>query len=218
MLLTIAVAIAGSQMFVSSIASAHEGHAHTVLAQRARDSQDYDRQAREFKAALASERYERSLQAYAVPDVAMVNADARPVRVRELLAADGPVVLDFISTRCSAVCQSLSSALSMVPKKLGAAAAKLRMVSVSIDPDNDTPAQLKAYARRFAAGANWQFLTGAREDIETMQRAFDAYDDDKREVKPLTFLRAAPGKPWMRINGLASGEDLAREFGALASN
>ena len=109
----------------------------------------------------------------------------------------------------------------MVPAKLGAAAAKLRMMSVSIDPENDTPAQLKAYAQQFGAGANWQFFTGSREDIETVQRAFDINHDNqlkKLNAEPLTFLRSAPGKPWVRINGFASAEELAREYRNVVPN
>jgi len=217
-LLMIAVGIAGSQMLVPSIASAHEGHAHAVQAQGMADSQDHGRQAREFNVAVASGRYERSLQAYTVPDIALENADSRPVRLRELLAADGPVVLDFMSDRCNMICPALSKALTMVPKWVEAGRIKLHLISVSIDPDRDTPAQLKTYARQYAAGANWQFLTGAREELETMRRAFDAYHENRLEAKTLILLRPAPGQPWVRIDGPARAEDLAREFAALVSN
>ena len=200
---------------------AHEGHDHGADAQRGRELQGHDHQARESQAEMKFGKYERSLQVYVVPDVTLVNANARPMRMRELLAADGPVMLDFIFTTCTTICPVLSRELSMVPEKLGAAAAKLRMISVSIDPENDTPAQLKAYAKQFGAGASWQFLTGSREDIETVQRAFDINHDNKLnkpDAEPLTFLRPAPGKPWMRINGFASAEELAREYRNVVPN
>ena len=86
------------------------------------------------------------------------------------------------------------------------------MISISIDPENDTPQQLKAYAGKFDAGPRWQFLTGSVENVATVQRAFDTYNSDKMSHEPLTLLRSAPGKPWVRIDGFASPEDLAREY------
>lgn len=200
---------------------AHEGHNHGAQAQRGGEPQGHDHQARVSQPEVTFGNYERSLQVYAVPDVTLVNANARPIRMRELLMADGPVMLDFISTTCTTNCPALSRELSMVPEKLGAAAARLRMMSVSIDPETDTPAQLKAYAKELGAGPNWQFLTGSKEDIETVQRAFDINHDhrlDKLNAEPLTFLRPAPGQPWVRINGFASAEELAREYRNVVPN
>jgi protein SCO1/2 len=45
-----------------------------------------------------------------------------------------------------------------------------------------------------------------------MQRAFDVYRGDKMEHQPVTFLRALPGKPWVRYEGFPSPDLLAREY------
>jgi protein SCO1 len=217
--LLMAAAIAGGVLITP--VWAHQGHDHGAQAQRGGEPQGLDNQGRAFQPEAASGNYERSLQVYAVPDVTLVNANARPIRMRELLMADGPVMLDFIFTTCNANCPGLSRELSMVPAKLGAAAAKLRMMSVSIDPETDTPAQLKAYAKQLGAGPNWQFFTGSREDIETVQRAFEFNHDhrlNKPGAEPLTLLRPAPGKPWVRINGFASADELAREYRNVVPN
>lgn len=218
-LLLIAAAIAGAVLLVP--ARAHEGHKHGAQVQRGGETQDADHQTRIPAAEVKHGNYERSSQVYVMPQVTLVNAMARPIRMHELLEADGPVLLDFIFTTCTSICPALSKELSMMPGKLGASGAKLRMISVSIDPENDTPAQLKAYAKQFRAGANWQFLTGSKKDIETVQRAFDVNHESKLgrpEVEPLTFLRPAPGQPWVRINGLASAVDLAREYRSVVPN
>lgn len=218
-LLLLAAGIAGGVLLTP--VWAHKGHDHGAQAQRGGEPQSDDHQAQAPGTEAKSGKYERSLQVYAVPDVTLVNANARPIRMRELFAADGPVVLDFIFTTCTTTCTALSRELSMVPEKLGPAAARVRMISVSIDPENDTPAQLKAYAKQFGAGANWQFLTGSREDIETMQRAFDINHDNKQtkpNAEPLTFLRPAPGQPWVRISGFASAGELARESRIVVRN
>jgi protein SCO1/2 len=156
--------------------------------------------------------YLRRVQPYSVPDVTLVDQNAKPVRLRDMLAADEPVMINFIFTTCTAICPVMSSIFSDVPRELGANAGKLRMVSISIDPENDTPQQLKAYAGKFDAGPRWVFLTGSVENIVAVQRAFGAYYSDKMEHQPVTLMRSAPGKSWVRIEGFASPADLAREF------
>lgn len=156
--------------------------------------------------------YERSLHAYTIPDVVLVDADARPVRLRELLASDDPVMLNFIFTTCSTICPVMVKVFADVPSRLGAAAKDLRMISISIDPDNDTPAQLKSYAKNFGDGLRWRLLTGRAEDIKNVQRAFDSYRGDKMSHEPLTLIRHARAKSWVRIDGFANPDELVREY------
>ncbi len=99
-----------------------------------------------------------------------------------------------------------------MPGKLGAQAGKLRMVSISIDPENDTPAKLKSYAKTYGANSRWTFLTGRVEDVKAVQLAFNSYRGDKMNHEPLTLLHPAPDKPWVRIDGFASSKDLVQEY------
>jgi protein SCO1 len=165
----------------------------------------------EHKAPTVDE-YQRSQHTYAVPDVTLTDAQAQPVRLRELLAANEPVMLNFIFTSCGTICPVMSKVFSDVPAALGGAGKKLRMVSISIDPENDNPARLQSYARQFGANARWSFLTGRLQDVKAVQVAFDNYRGDKMNHEPLTLLRKAPDQAWVRIDGFASPEALAREY------
>ncbi len=160
--------------------------------------------------------YARSERTYAVPDVTLVDDGSRPVRLREALAADEPVMLNFIFTTCTAICPVMTGIFARVPKALGSEAGRLRLISISIDPEQDTPARLRAYAERFGAGPRWSFLTGSVQDVEAVERAFDAYRGDKMNHEPLTLLRAGAGRPWVRLDGFASPAELAREFEKVA--
>jgi protein SCO1/2 len=156
--------------------------------------------------------YQRSTRPYAVPEVVLVDADARPVRLRELLATDDAVMMNFVFTTCNAICPIMVKVFADVPERLGAAARTTRLISISIDPDQDTPAQLKAYSRSFGADKRWTFLTGPLADIKRVQLAFDSYRGDKMNHEPLTLMRSAGGKLWVRIDGFASPDELVREF------
>ena len=68
------------------------------------------------------------------------------------------------------------------------------------------------YAKRFSAGNQWRHYTGTVEASVAAQRAFNAYRGDKMNHDPLTLMRAAPGKPWVRIDGFATPGDLLEQY------
>ena len=155
---------------------------------------------------------QRSLVSYTIPAVNMFNQDGEQIALPELLDSGQPVMLNFIFTTCSAICPPMSATFARVQKMLGSESAGLRMVSVSIDPEHDTPEKLSAYARRFGAGPQWQFLTGSLDDSITVQRAFDADRGDKMNHAPLTLFRAMPEAKWVRYEGFATAEQLVDEY------
>ncbi|MGB5540461.1 MAG: SCO family protein [Gammaproteobacteria bacterium] len=156
--------------------------------------------------------YQRSLASYPVPAVTLVNQDGQQVDLPELLKADRPVMLNFIFTSCTAICPAMSAIFAQVQTELGRESARLRMVSVSIDPEYDTPEALNAYARRFGAGPQWEFLTGSLDDSIAVQRAFDADRGDKMNHAPLTLFRAKPDAQWVRYEGFATAAQLVEEY------
>lgn len=167
----------------------------------------------EHKVALKSgSAYKRSITTYAVPDVVLTDADERPVRLRDLLASKDPVMVNFTFTTCSTICPVMTKVFSDVPARLGSDARQLRMISISIDPENDTPLQLKAYARSLRATERWKFLTGPVDDIKSVLLAFDTYRGNKMNHEPVTLIRPAHGKSWVRIDGFASPDELVDEF------
>jgi protein SCO1/2 len=97
-------------------------------------------------------------------------------------------------------------------EKLGNDRKRAHLVSISIDPEQDTPAVLREYAKRFEAGNGWRYYTGTAEASIATQRAFDVYRGDKMNHAPVTLLRAAPGKPWTRIEGFASADELLNKY------
>jgi protein SCO1/2 len=157
--------------------------------------------------------YQRSSASYSVPDIRLVNEAGAAVSLRDGLGGDGPVMLNFIFTSCTSICPVMSATFRQVQEKLGAESGKVRMVSISIDPENDTPQKLKEYAARYQAGPQWRMFTGSIGDSIAVQRAFDAYRGDKMNHTPVTFLRAGGAdSTWVRLDGLASAADIVNEY------
>ncbi|WP_435626654.1 SCO family protein [Candidatus Ferrigenium straubiae] len=162
--------------------------------------------------------YKRAIVSYQTPDVKLVDKNGKPVSLHSRLDGDKPVMLNFIFTTCTTICPVTSATFSIVQEKLGPEQGKVHFVSISIDPEHDTPARLNDYAKKFGAGAQWSMLTGSAKDSIAVQRAFDVYSGDKMNHRPVTFMRKGPGKPWLRIDGFASADDLLQEYRKLALN
>src|SRR5512137_3231696 len=96
-----------------------------------------------------------------VPDVELVDQDGKPVRLRALLSGDKAVIADFVFTTCTTVCPMLSAIMVRMQDRLGDRLGKdVTMISVTVDPARDTPARLKAYAKKWKARPGWVWLTG----------------------------------------------------------
>ncbi|MBI5574882.1 MAG: SCO family protein [Deltaproteobacteria bacterium] len=157
------------------------------------------------------EGYKRSVSSYEVPDVTLRGPDGAGITLREALGGGNPVMLNFIFTTCPTICPLLTASVSKLRQDLGADRDKIRMVSITIDPEYDTPAVMKEYANRFSADSGWMFLTGSAADIVSIQHAFDAYRGNKMKHAPYTYLRASHEISWTRLDGILSAEELERE-------
>jgi len=162
--------------------------------------------------AAEPERYQRTIEKYTIPDVVLIDQDGNKVRLKKLLEAEQPVAVDFIYATCTTICPILSAGYANLQRKLGTDTTKVNLVSITIDPENDTPALLKEYLGKYQAKPGWEFLTGSRADIDRVMKAFDAYFRDKMDHKPLTFIRSPKDGSWIRLYGLMSGVDFLEEY------
>ena len=162
--------------------------------------------------------YSTSVAVYTIPDVKLVGMNGDEVALREVIDSHDPIILNFIFTTCTTICPVMSATFQQVQKRLGAKRKNVRMVSISIDPENDTPAKLKEYASKFSAGPQWKMLTGSLENSITIQRAFGVFAGDKMNHKPVTFLKAKDSEQtWVRLDGLVDAPEIIKEFDKLNS-
>ena len=101
-----------------------------------------------------------SIRDYAVPAVQLVRDDGKPVSLTDEMNDGRPIVMNFIFTTCTTICPVMSNVFSQFERRLGPDAEKVHLMSISIDPERDTPARLIEYARKFHAGPEWRHYTG----------------------------------------------------------
>jgi protein SCO1 len=159
-----------------------------------------------------SKRYKRTVEKYQIPDVSLVNQDGKKVRLATLLTGDQPVIVDFIYGTCTTICPVLSAGFANLQRKLGPASSKVRMISITIDPENDTPKVLKEYLKRYRGQPGWDFLTGSRADIDAVMRGFNAYIPDKMSHYPINLIRNPKDGSWVRLFGMLSSREFLEEF------
>ena len=174
------------------------------------ESTSHDKHAA-HRAAMQSTRYEASTEHYEVPNVQLLDQSGARVDLRALLETDEPLALNFIFTTCTTICPVMTATFAQMRRELGEAGDDLRLVSISIDPEYDRPETLRAYAEQFRAGSGWEFLTGDSADIVRVLKSFDSYGGSKMNHQPVTLLKSPGSSSWTRIDGLASGKDLAHE-------
>ncbi len=114
----------------------------------------------------------------------LVDQDGHPFITTRL--AGHVTLFNFIYTGCSAVCPIQTHALAQAQQSLPVAVRKqVRLVSVSIDPLNDTPATLKSYAQRMGADlSNWSFVTGRPKDIERLSATLKLFKEAPPARRP----------------------------------
>jgi protein SCO1/2 len=106
----------------------------------------------------------------------------------------------------------MSQTFAQFDRKLGAERSRVHLMSISIDPEEDTVARLREYAQKFHAGPEWQHYTSTVEASIAAQRAFKVWRGGKMSHAPITFVRAAPGAPWLRIDGFVTPDELLRQY------
>jgi protein SCO1/2 len=105
-----------------------------------------------------------------MPSFSLVDQTGKTVSLSDF--SGKVVVVDFIYTRCPLpdVCPRLSANFASVSKKMRGR--EVEFLSITIDPQYDTPQVLAEYARRWQAGESWRFLTGTAEQIQQVAGLF----------------------------------------------
>jgi len=156
--------------------------------------------------------YSRTMKQYTVPAVTLLNQDGKRVNLKSLTDSGKPVIVNFIYTTCTTICPVLSASFTNLRRELGPDLEKVQFISISIDPEHDRPEQMKKYLSRFTTQKGWDFLTGSREEINRVLKAFDAAITDKMSHEPLYLLHGPQSDEWVRIKGLTWSADLMNEL------
>ena len=109
------------------------------------------------------------------PDFALTSQDGAPVKLADYRGK--VVAVTFIFTKCTDTCPVLTPMMSFVQDRLGAdLGSKIAFVSITVDPERDSPQVLREYGEAFGANfVGWSFLTGSPSDIRDVTRRYGVF-------------------------------------------
>jgi protein SCO1/2 len=154
----------------------------------------------------------RSEIAVTIPSNPLVRQDGSKTTLLKELEGDKPTVLAFFYTSCTTVCPVTSQILSNTQDLLGKAIEGARILSISIDPEYDTPARLAAYSKKFGAKPQWLMYTGTQQNSAAVQKAFGAYRGDKMNHVPIIFIKSGANNAWVQLKGFPTAEQVVKEL------
>lgn len=152
-----------------------------------------------------------------IPDVVVLNEQGKRVRLYTDLIKDKVVLFNFFYTTCSYVCQMQGSDLSEVQARLGKRLGKeVFLISISMDPANDTPERLRHWARALGVKPGWTLVTSTSAEIKTMLKTFTGNDPGPRERHySVVFIGDDKSGKWISADGLAGPEGLIELINSL---
>lgn len=109
------------------------------------------------------------------PEFTLTNQDGARLALKELRGK--VLAVTFIFASCVDTCPLLTAKMAGLQKRLGSDfASKVYFVSISVDPERDTPEVLKRYAQAYQANtAGWAFLTGTQAEIRDVTKRYGIY-------------------------------------------
>lgn len=167
--------------------------------------------ARRWMALLALSASALHAGAAVVADVAVRNQDGRELRFNRDLVKGRLVAINFVFTGCSSVCPLMGASFASLQQQLGSSAAQVALISVSLDPLNDTPARLLEWRNKFSTKPGWTLVTGRYQDIDALLSSLGAAAPEPASHAPfILIIDGRSDAPWQRMDGLADPAAVAR--------
>lgn len=174
-------------------------------------------------AALAHGSHEHAAQAGADSEVRFVEAalldqHGQPVHLRDDLVSRRIVVMSFVYTSCTTVCPVISAIMDQVQQQLGERVGpEVQLISITLDPQRDTPQRLRDYAARFHPNPGWRWLTGSPRAVGETLKALGAWSADYENHPPLIMVGDGDSQRWTRFYGFTEPRLLLARVEALSA-
>jgi len=144
-------------------------------------------------------------------DVELINQDGQKVRFYSDVLKNKIVAINTFFTTCTNICPPMNRNFEKMQDAVGDRLGKdVFLVSITVDPETDTPPRLKEYASRFHARPGWLFLTGKKENVDWALYKLGQYVETKDDHTSIFIIGNEPKGLWKKAFGLAKSEELIR--------
>jgi protein SCO1/2 len=144
-------------------------------------------------------------------DVELLDQDGRKVHFYSDVLKGKTVVINAFFTTCTSVCPPMNRNMEKIQNALGDRLGKdVFLVSISVDPETDTPPRLKEYAEKFHAKPGWFFLTGKKQNVDWALYKVGQYVEDKQDHTTGIIIGNEATGLWKKAFGLAKADELVQ--------
>lgn len=140
----------------------------------------------------------------------VINQHGKTLDFYSDLIAKRNVAINFIYTTCTSSCPLSTLVFRQVQKTAGKAAVQL--ISISVDPDIDTPERLLAYSQKMQAGANWSFITADKVTLNHLQKILGNTAAEKDAHSTLVIVGNAKAHRWLRLLGFPTAHEISQSL------
>jgi protein SCO1 len=116
------------------------------------------------------------------------------------------VAINFIFTACTSSCPLSTAIFRQVQKKL--TPQKVQLITISVDPVNDTPERLLEFSKKFNADANWSFITGEKATVSELLKNLNVFTGDKNDHSNTVIVGNDMTHQWTRLYGFPQAEEI----------
>jgi protein SCO1 len=177
--------------------------AHNALAQTPPAPHDHSHMSKTPEASSPAQKY--------FTDVELINQEGKKVRFYSDVLKGKTVVVNAFFTSCTSVCPPMNRNMEKIQEALGDRVGRdVLLVSMTVDPETDTPARMKEYAQKFHASKGWLFLTGKKENLDWALYKLGQYVENKDDHKTILIIGNEPTGLWKKAFGMASVAELVQ--------
>lgn len=143
---------------------------------------------------------------FQLPDVPVITHDGRRVGLQDLTAGQA-VAVQFMFTSCTSICPLLGNLFAHVQRSLRTAAARnVLLISISVDPGNDSPSRLRAFLSKHKAEPWWIALRIEKPHLDALLRTVEEDAGSPAMHSPQVLIFDKSGKCVTRFRELATAE------------
>ena len=144
-------------------------------------------------------------------DVELIDQDGRKLKFYSDVLKGKVVAINTFFTTCTSICPPMNRNFEKMQEAVGDRLGKdVFLVSISVDPETDTPTRLKEYSKRWHAKPGWLFLTGKKENVDWALYKLGQYVEAKDDHTSIFIIGNEAKGLWKKAFGLAKAEELIK--------
>lgn len=162
-----------------------------------------------FAMLLAGTLHEAGLKYFG--DVPLKDQNGKEVRLYSDLIEGKIIVVNSFFATCNGSCPVMTGTFRGIQADLGDRLGKdVHLISITVDPETDTPEQLRRFAKEAGAKPGWSFVTGDRKNVDLALKKLGLSTDVKENHTAVVIIGNEPKGVWKKAFGLAPADEVRK--------